>query len=141
LNVKSTKIPLVTDVPDLKLIFDTAHITMGASSKPMCLVNFLNKYGTTNVHSFHFKDYSPDASGDDYFSLVEGGCFPELGKGVVDFGGVREWQLKNNWQGWIVVEQDILGDPKEGGAHNGPFLSAMRNRAYLDLIYGINSKM
>ena len=47
---------LVNDVPDLRLIFDTAHITMGAASKPMYCLEFLQKY-PGRIHSFHFKDY------------------------------------------------------------------------------------
>jgi inosose dehydratase len=53
------------------------------------------------------------------------GVFCELGKGAVDFPGVLAALRAIGYDGWIVVEQDILpgmGDPKE---------SARRNREYL----------
>lgn len=63
---------LLHDVPDLKLIFDTAHITMGAHSRPRYLLELLDRFGD-RVHSFHFKDYTPAARGKDYFELVANG--------------------------------------------------------------------
>ena len=53
------------------------------------------------------------------------GVFCELGKGSVDFPGVLAALRETGYDGWIVVEQDILpgmGHPKE---------SARRNREYL----------
>jgi inosose dehydratase len=53
------------------------------------------------------------------------GIFCELGKGDVDFGKVVAELKAMNYQGWIVVEQDVLpgmGAPKE---------YARRNREYL----------
>lgn len=132
---------LIRDVPDLKLIFDTAHITMGASSKPLYLANFLNRYGKEKVHSFHFKDYTPDVQGKDYFELVKNGCFPELGQGICDFAGVRDWQLKNDYKGWIVVEQDIIDNvgsdskSKVQPTTNKPLVSAINNMNYLKELF------
>ena len=61
----------------------------------------------------------------DYFEAVKNGIFCELGQGDVDFKAILK-ELKNrNYEGWIVVEQDVLpgmGSPKE---------SAKRNREYL----------
>ena len=53
------------------------------------------------------------------------GVFCELGKGYVDFPGVLAALEEIGYDGWIVVEQDVLpgmGHPKE---------SAQRNREYL----------
>jgi inosose dehydratase len=53
------------------------------------------------------------------------GVFCELGKGDVDFPAVRDTLKDLGYDGWIVVEQDVLpgmGTPKE---------SAQRNRDYL----------
>ena len=51
--------------------------------------------------------------------------FCELGQGSVNFKGVVDWLTKRNYEGYILVEQDVLpgmGEPKE---------SARRNRDYL----------
>ena len=51
--------------------------------------------------------------------------FCELGRGAVNFPAVRDALIAMNYDGWIVVEQDVLpslGSPKE---------SARRNREYL----------
>jgi inosose dehydratase len=51
--------------------------------------------------------------------------FSELGQGVVDFTAVLSALQAQKYDGWIVVEQDVLpsmGNPKE---------SAQRNREYL----------
>mmetsp|Transcript_21573 Transcript_21573/g.54459 ORF Transcript_21573/g.54459 Transcript_21573/m.54459 type:complete len:311 (-) Transcript_21573:1420-2352(-) len=119
---------LVKDVPGLKLIYDTAHVTMGAGN-PLACIEFLRRY-PDRIHSFHFKDYDGNATGKDYFELVNNGCFPELGRGMVDFEGVKQWQIDNAFKGWIVVEQDLLGDAK-----SNPLQSAVSNMAYLKKLY------
>ena len=83
------------------------------------------------------QDYDGNAKGKDYFELVNNGAFPELGSGSVDFKGVRKWQRDNNWKGWIVVEQDLLGDDKnvDKNGVSGPMMSAMRNMNYLKTLY------
>ena len=53
------------------------------------------------------------------------GIFPELGKGDVDFPGVVNALDGIGYDGWIVVEQDVL--PGLGT----PLESATRNRDYL----------
>jgi len=53
------------------------------------------------------------------------GVFCELGKGCVDFPGMLAALDEIDYDGWIVVEQDVLpgmGNPRE---------SARRNREYL----------
>lgn len=124
---------LIRDVPDLKLIFDTAHITMGAHSHPMYLVDFLERF-PERVASFHFKDYDPTVNGKDYFELVSNGCFPELGRGICDFDGIKAWQEKRGYRGWVLVEQDILQNQKSAN----PLQAAMRNMAYLRELYNLD---
>jgi len=56
---------------------------------------------------------------------VRNGIFCELGQGAVDFPALKAILEKLSYDGWIVVEQDVLpgmGSPKE---------SAQRNRDYL----------
>jgi inosose dehydratase len=90
----------------------------------------LRKYGKRVWH-FHFKDYEPEvgrqvaADGRDYFQAVRQGVFCELGKGEVDFPSLMKELKQLDYDGWGVVEQDVLpglGKPKE---------SAERNRNYI----------
>jgi inosose dehydratase len=56
---------------------------------------------------------------------VRQGVFCELGKGEVDFPSLMKQLEKLDYDGWGVVEQDVLpgmGKPKE---------SARRNREYI----------
>jgi inosose dehydratase len=82
----------------------------------------------------HFKDHDPQVharsreEGWDYLTSVERGIFCELGKGDVPFPAIIAELDKMAYEGWIVVEQDVLpgmGSPKE---------SAQRNRSYLESI-------
>ena len=82
----------------------------------------------------HFKDCHPEivrqsrAEGWDYFQSVRAGVFCELGRGDVDFPAIAGILRDHAYNGWIVVEQDVLpgmGTPAE---------SAQRNRDYLSKI-------
>ena len=79
----------------------------------------------------HFKDADPAVMAESRATEWHGlestghGVFCELGKGCVDFPGVLAALGEIGYDGWIVVEQDILpgmGNPRE---------SARRNREYL----------
>jgi inosose dehydratase len=87
-------------------------------------------YGNRIWH-VHFKDCQPELAARsrtqkwDYFTSVRNGIFCELGQGDVDFKAVIDQLKAQEYQGWIVVEQDVLpgmGTPQQ---------SARRNRNYL----------
>ena len=61
----------------------------------------------------------------DYFAVVRRGVFCELGHGAVDFPRLMEGLKRDRYEGWAVVEQDVLP------ALGTPLASATRNRAYL----------
>jgi inosose dehydratase len=120
------KLMALTDPSVLGLVFDCGHYRFGGGD-PM---EGLRKYGKRVWH-FHFKDYHPGvgkqvaANGWDYFQAVRAGVFCELGKGEVDFPSLMTELEKLDYDGWGVVEQDVLpgmGKPKE---------SAERNREYI----------
>ncbi len=120
------KLMSLTDSNLLGLVFDCGHYRFGGGDP----VEGLKKYGKRVWH-FHFKDYHPGAGkqgieeGWDYFQSVSAGVFCELGKGEVDFPTLLAELEKIGYEGWGVVEQDVLpgmGKPKE---------SAQRNREYL----------
>lgn len=116
----------LTDPALLGLCFDTGHYRFGGGDP----VAGLRRHAGRIWH-VHFKDHAPQVAdrarseGWDYFQAVRAGVFCELGKGDVDFAGVKAELERMGYAGWIVVEQDVLpgmGTPKE---------SAERNRRYL----------
>ena len=116
------------------LVFDTGHYAYGTGRNDCQGVQEgLDRFGDRIWH-MHFKDYEPDVAtrarveGWDLLESVQHGLFCELGQGCVDFPAVVTWLRERDYQGWVVVEQDVLpgmGIPKE---------SAQRNRAYLSSI-------
>jgi inosose dehydratase len=123
------KLLSLTDPDLVGLCFDTGHYRFGGGDP----VDGITRFGDRIKH-VHFKDCHPgireqsQTMGWDYFKSVGEGVFCELGRGEVDFPAVLSRLNKNNYRGWIVVEQDILpgrGEPK---------LSAQRNRDYLKSI-------
>lgn len=124
-----TEISTLLDLtrPELvSLCFDTGHFAYGGGDP----VGGLNEYAGRLGH-VHFKDFDRTIFEDtvkeelDYFESVGRGIFCELGKGSVDFNAVLTELRSQQFNDWIVVEQDVLpgmGSPRE---------SALRNRQYL----------
>jgi inosose dehydratase len=116
----------ITSPELLGLCVDTGHATYSGGD-PIAL---LREYGSRIWH-MHFKDCSQTVAADarrwawDYVAAVRQGLFCELGQGAVDFEAVLRELRTIAYDGWIVVEQDIL--PSMGT----PFASAHRNRQYL----------
>jgi inosose dehydratase len=115
-----------TDTALLGLCFDTGHYAFGGGDP----LDGLRRHASRIWH-VHFKDHDPQVharsrqEGWDYFQSVRQGVFCELGQGDVDFASIVAELRNMGYQGWIVVEQDVLpgmGTPKE---------SAQRNREYL----------
>jgi inosose dehydratase len=120
------KLMSLTDPSRLGLVFDCGHYRFGGGDP----LEGLRKYGQRVWH-FHFKDYHPAVGrqgaeeGWDYFQAVRHGVFCELGKGNVNFPALMKELQELGYDGWGVVEQDVLpgmGAPKE---------SAKRNREYI----------
>ncbi len=62
----------------------------------------------------------------DYFAAVATGVFCELGKGSVDFPSILKEMERLGYNGWAIVEQDVLAEDLDA-----PRQSACRNREYL----------
>lgn len=118
-----------TDHELVSLCFDTGHYEFGGGNALQGLKRFSNR-----IRHVHFKDFDRKIFTDileqdlDYFEAVRNGVFCELGKGSIPFQSIYNELESQNYDGWIVVEQDVLpgmGSPKE---------SALRNRKYLKSI-------
>lgn len=116
----------LTDPDLIGLCFDTGHYRFGGGDP----LDALNRH-MDRVWHLHFKDHDPRVAAQvranewDYIEAVRHGIFCELGKGDVDFAAVVQLCKTRGYEGWIVVEQDVLpgmGTPQE---------SAQRNREYL----------
>ncbi len=116
----------MTDPELLGLCFDTGHWAFGGGDP----VEGLRAHAERIWH-VHFKDHQPEVARQSRLNEWDGptsvghGVFCELGQGDVDFPAVLETLKAIGYDGWIVVEQDVLpgmGAPKE---------SAQRNRDYL----------
>lgn len=119
-----------TDPQLIGLVLDTGHFVYGAGGRSVDFQEIFNRYAD-RIWYVHFKDCEPNVAeaarlqGWDYFAAVGKGLFCELGQGCVDFSGILNSLREIDYQGWIVVEQDVL--PGMGA----PRLSAARNRSYL----------
>jgi inosose dehydratase len=120
------KLLSLVDPALMGLVFDTGHYRYGGGDPLQGLINYGNR-----VWHFHFKDYHPKVGtqalreGWDYFTSVQRGIFCELGQGEIDFPALTAELNRLHYDGWGVVEQDVmlsLGNPRQ---------SAMRNRQYL----------
>ena len=116
----------LTDPALLGLVLDMGHYRFGGGDP----LDALKKYGNRIWH-IHFKDCHEGVAARsrtekwDYFKSVGSGVFCELGKGMVDFPAIVAELKRQQYRGWIVVEQDVLpgmGDPKA---------CALRNREYI----------
>ncbi|HZQ09116.1 MAG TPA: TIM barrel protein [Anaerolineae bacterium] len=116
----------MTDPQLLGLVFDTGHWTFAGGDAVEGL-----KQHADRIWHVHFKDCNQKiadqsrAEGWDGPTSLGHGVFSELGKGDVDFPAVLNQLRAMGYDGWIVVEQDVLpgmGTPRE---------SAQRNREYL----------
>lgn len=121
----------LTDARTLGLVFDAGHYMYGSGGAHV--VEALDRY-RERIWYIHLKDCHPAVAEQaraeqwDYFEALRHGVFCELGKGAVDFPGMLRWLAEQGYEGYTLVEQDVLpgmGSPKD---------SARRNREYLTSI-------
>jgi inosose dehydratase len=117
---------MLTDADLVGLCLDTGHLRFAGGDPLAAIALYANR-----IWHVHFKDCQPELAALsrtqkwDYFTSVRNGIFCELGQGDVDFKAVIDQLKAQEYQGWIVVEQDVLpgmGTPQQ---------SARRNRNYL----------
>jgi inosose dehydratase len=119
----------LSDPEILGLCLDMGHYAFGGGDP----VEALGKYYSRIWH-VHFKDFDPKVGQDasenayDYFQSVEKGVFCELGKGNVDFQAIVNKLNSKGYDGWIVVEQDVLpgmGSPKICANNNRNYIKSL----------------
>ena len=122
-----------TDPDLLGIVFDTGHYLFGSGSNTTNLVTALTELAP-RLRLVHFKDCSAQVADQtrrnalDYFAALKSGIFCELGRGAVPFAEVLATLKAMGYDGWIVVEQDVLpgmGVPRESAARNREFLRTL----------------
>jgi inosose dehydratase len=109
------------------ICIDTGHSAY-AGIDPVALIR---RYGARLRH-MHLKDIDPVvrtaclAEGTDFFSAIARGIFCPLGRGMVDFAGVRDALAAVGYEGLLVIEQDV--DPTGNAS---PLANARESYAYL----------
>ena len=124
----------LTDPKLLGLVFDTGHYTYGAGGADA--VAALDRFRDRTWY-IHLKDCHPGvaaqarAAGWDYFEALRHGIFCELGQGSVDFPRLLRRLAETNYQGYMLVEQDVLpgmGSPKESARRNRQYLASIEHQ-------------
>lgn len=116
----------LTDPDLVGLVFDTGHFRLGGGDPLSGIREYWDR-----VWHVHFKDCDQLIARESakvqrgYFESVNAGVFCELGQGCVDFPSITDELKSRFYNGWIVVEQDVL--PGMGS----PLVCAKRNREYL----------
>ncbi|MFW6288719.1 MAG: sugar phosphate isomerase/epimerase family protein, partial [Spirochaetota bacterium] len=123
------KLLVSTPADTLGLVLDMGHYRFGGGYPEAAIELFWDRI----IH-VHDKDCSADVAGKsrergwDYFESLRHGVFCELGQGAVDFAAVTDRLRGHGFDGWIVVEQDVLpgmGSPKECARRNRDYLASL----------------
>lgn len=123
------KLMELTNPEILGLCLDMGHYAFGGGDPVEALQKYYNR-----IWHVHFKDFDPKVgqaareNNYDYFKSVEQGVFCELGKGSVDFKSIVKILNEKGYDGWIVVEQDVLpgmGSPKKCADHNRQYIKSL----------------
>ncbi|WP_248961613.1 TIM barrel protein [Sphaerisporangium perillae] len=121
----------VLDGSAMPLCLDTGHLLIGGTD-PLDLVS----RAAARVAHVHLKDVDATLAEQvragklTYTDAVRAGVYRPLGRGDVDVAGIVARLGEAGYQGWYVMEQDVVldGDPPEG---EGPKASVRESLAYL----------
>ena len=123
------KLMELTDPDLLGLCLDMGHYAFGGGNPVEALKKYYNR-----IWHVHFKDFDPKVgqaakeNNYEYLKSVEEGVFCELGNGNVDFKSIVAILNQKGYDGWIVVEQDVLpgmGSPKKCADHNRKYIKSL----------------
>ena len=119
----------LTDPDLVGLCLDTGHYHFGGGDP----IEAVHRHAD-RIRHVHFKDCDPLVAAQarrecwEYNFAVGQGLFCELGQGGIDFAAVLEALNEINYDGWAVIEQDVLpsmGTPKEAAQRNRDFLRSV----------------
>ncbi|SRR6266849_5498839 len=114
---------------DLGLCLDTGHYIYGGGDA----IAFLEKQ-VSRVWCVHLKDVYDVKANEarrarmNFHAAVRHGIFAPLGKGSVDFPRVISLLRNGHYDGWVVVEADVLSG---GAGADAPLANAIAGREYL----------
>lgn len=118
-----------TDPELLGLVFDTGHWKFAGGDPLQGMMDHWDR-----IWLIHFKGYSAEVANRsrhekwDAVKSYENGVFSELSKAAIDFTPIVDFITTKNYQGWVVVEQDVLpgmGQPRESARRNREFLQTI----------------
>ena len=119
----------MTDPELVGLCFDTGHWAY-AGGDPVGALRLLDE----RVWHVHFKDCHPSIAEQasrqkwDYFTAVRNGVFYGLGGGEVAFDVLLATLREREYEGWIVVEDELppgMGEPLESGQRDRDYLRSL----------------
>jgi inosose dehydratase len=122
----------LTAADPIKLCLDTGHIRIGGSDPIALLARDCNRL----VH-VHAKDVDGSVLGRlqrseiAFFQAVGAGLFANLGRGIVDWQGLKRGLATCGYRGWVVAEQDRLLEP----GNPEPFAANRRNFDFLNGLF------
>lgn len=121
----------------VNLLLDTGHAAYGGGDP----VEMATRHGA-RIRYVHLKDVdaaelervrtTPIPMGEAW----KRGVFCPLGEGVVDFKGVVSALATRGYEGWMIVEQDVVPD-ESGRLQPDPSESAKKSRTYLREVLGL----
>ena len=110
-----------TDPQLVRLCLDVGHCIVGGGDP----VAALRRYGT-RVDHVHLKDVAAeplarlrDGAITGFIDALRARIFTELGSGVLDLAGVLDALAEQDYQGWLMVEQDTTWKPPSESAAIG----------------------
>ncbi len=114
---------------ELGLCLDTGHGAYGGGDP----VSILEKYADRTC-CVHLKDIDAARLEEarrqrmDFHAAVAQGVFAPLGRGTVNFSRLLAFLRERRFEGWVVVEQDVLAGGRDAAT---PLANATAARAYL----------
>lgn len=114
---------------ELGLCLDTGHCVYGGGDPERVLERHFGR-----LRCLHFKDVDGMRLQEvrrekvDFHTAVRRRVFAPLGRGLVNFRALLDLVRKRGFEGWAVVEQDVLEDGNNGAA---PLTSAVAGRKFL----------
>jgi inosose dehydratase len=123
------EIERLLDLSDVGLCLDTGHLLLGRGDPVRAVRDWAGR-----INHIHLKDASTAkleqivAEGASVEEIWRRNAFCALGDGDIDVDSVLAAITEVGYSGWLVVEQDVLPDPRSPGQ---PATDQQRNLEYL----------